>query len=1389
MSQPFRPEAGGPSDTQTKRARRRLQIEAIDPLEGRQLMAPYIPTSNVTATLIPATVVPPTNTNLGTVAFTSTADALSAAAYTSVSQFTPLSSYGGNIVRIQAGPGGDFGKGVYAITRGAGDNAGNPGVVSRPGVIYRTDPVTGKSSVFFDLNTVVSQLSPGATAANSLLPSTGLINFYDLAFDPEGVFDGKPSLFVTSSDSSNPAKNAVYRIGPDGSFLGAFIGFNGAGGSSSGPFDRAPTAVLVPPVEQQKFLKGLFVGDGNSRAVLSPAAGNIAPGAGSVAIPNANAVLFFDANAFRPGQNVNLTNLPAGVNSSGLTLGPQTSLRSSNSSYASPVYSTFADFGTPALAPLIPAVPGLSGVQGLGGELLIGGGRVAGSFTDPNSATPDTNGAITTPFRRFEDSAFDYYGYFSYGTTITAGVGGAGPTVGTPTFAGSEFVADLATGLAVTATSVPIVIGTAPNQVTIPATGISIPIQGPGSVGVQLTPPGSATGLLQPITTNGNTTGGTNFGGRIIRITPAGVINVFANGFRTSGNQDASSIANSSLSLSFSADGTILYVADDDAIWQFKTITSLADSTSGQLIGLGDIRSLGVPYEGQDSAVAIIDTGVDANTPNFRGRVSAGANITLAGNITHGATGGNAAGNDDTSSVATPNGHGTLVAGVVAQFVPQATLEPVNIFTANLAAPNNSTNDLLYNGLGYTAANPFVSDPVRVNTQDRVIAANLGFGTSRTFQTEGQAYHSYPQIVIAFKNQMAKLRALGIQPIAAAGQLGNNGNINDNGATFGSFDGISLPAVLNEVISVTGSYSFPFANSATSTPDDPGSGVYPRPRGPVLAISNIAAAGNSGLQILGNAATVTAADALIFKDKILNSSNRNVVTDFTAPEVNVPTFRRTFAGDGSSYNVFTEGGTSLSSAEVTGSYAVVASALDYWTKISQSGVTVDGYLTTKAGVRQLDFGANQLYNLSPYATPDGINSILQWTAVPATDAPSSADTLVSNQPTLFGATNYREISRVDVGNAIAAIEQTEALRYLFAHNDIPLIDANHNGIITAAEVQAFVDEATQVGQPEAAAMASLLGGTARTGNSDVRLVGAGLSLPPGAGAVATNGQTLTGDQPDQPDVLQRRFNLLDYSADGILNGGVTIDQLKTLVHTLLPVPDAFVVTDRQRSSNNGYLVDARPLRNYHDLQHLVPSFVFVPKSAIHKFRGISPAKFGVNKKLPPALQSPIYTLFAPAPAKPKTKAKLAADAKAAALATPAPATGTATTAATPIAATPAAINPTPTTNPIAAALTTTTASGTANPISTFLSNPGGTKSTSTVPGTNDLAPTQLSTPTPVATTGTPAATTAGGTASTTAKTAAAISPLDKPAAKVPAKVVHKTVWQRIGDSFKGLVGK
>ena len=65
-----------------------------------------------------------------------------------------------------------------------------------------------------------------------------------------------------------------------------------------------------------------------------------------------------------------------------------------------------------------------------------------------------------------------------------------------------------------------------------------------------------------------------------------------------------------------------------------------------------------------------------------------------------------------------------------------------------------------------------------------------------------------------------------------------------------------------------------------------------------------------------------------------------------------------------------------------------------------------------------------------------------------------------------------------MANAIAAVEGYVAVNYLFAHHDWEYIDTNHDGLVTASEVQTFTDNAAAMGLPEAGAMAALLGGTA-----------------------------------------------------------------------------------------------------------------------------------------------------------------------------------------------------------------------------------------------------------------------------------------------------------------------
>ena len=122
MSQPPRPQAHGPA----QRRRRQMKFEAVQPLEERCLLAPVVAVSPILAAGAghdQAGTSAPTNVTVTL----GTADTgfLTAAPFTSVSELTPISSFGGDIVRIRSGPGGPFGNDVYAISRGAGENSAN----------------------------------------------------------------------------------------------------------------------------------------------------------------------------------------------------------------------------------------------------------------------------------------------------------------------------------------------------------------------------------------------------------------------------------------------------------------------------------------------------------------------------------------------------------------------------------------------------------------------------------------------------------------------------------------------------------------------------------------------------------------------------------------------------------------------------------------------------------------------------------------------------------------------------------------------------------------------------------------------------------------------------------------------------------------------------------------------------------------------------------------------------------------------------------------------------------------------------------------------------------------------------------------------------------------
>ncbi len=123
MSQPSRPRSRGTAE----RRRREVKFDLPVPLERRALMAPIVATYPLTVSYTPSTAATPLNSDLGTVtvsANTSSTTLDTMAPITSVSELTPISAFGNQIVTIAAGPGGVFGEDVYAITRGPGDNAG-----------------------------------------------------------------------------------------------------------------------------------------------------------------------------------------------------------------------------------------------------------------------------------------------------------------------------------------------------------------------------------------------------------------------------------------------------------------------------------------------------------------------------------------------------------------------------------------------------------------------------------------------------------------------------------------------------------------------------------------------------------------------------------------------------------------------------------------------------------------------------------------------------------------------------------------------------------------------------------------------------------------------------------------------------------------------------------------------------------------------------------------------------------------------------------------------------------------------------------------------------------------------------------------------------------------
>ena len=466
-----------------------------------------------------------------------------------------------------------------------------------------------------------------------------------------------------------------------------------------------------------------------------------------------------------------------------------------------------------------------------------------------------------------------------------------------------------------------------------PACTVVVPVQGPGSVGVKLENPNATLRPGQQSAGRAITSGAESEPRRPDHPdhAPRGRQRL-RGGLQVPRAAGRPSFVDSELHITFSADGTTLWASDNDGIWQFKTTASLADSTTGTLIGLNDLRTLGVPYDGQGSAVAVVDTGVDGQSPPFRGRVTTGTNIwtggpgnqdlaASAGGGTTGAAGGTGTtgttGTAGTSSSGqtlanTFDGHGTPVAGVVAQFVPQATIEPVTIFSpfvgwfahvesrvqpARTGAHRHHRHHLLperhvqcpdHQPSGLQRLEVRCEPPLRERPgtsrqgrpRDR-IEPRLRYNRDlhqRIHSLQAVSPDRYrAQEPVAQAPQAGHRSDRGVWPVwrsaggyeqheyhghrqhGTTGTTGTTGsssgivapgfNSADN-ASLGDVNGMSLPAVLNEVISVTGTYPFPFTTSPSTIPTDPPVGVIPNPLGPVLVFGN-------ALTIGGTASTST----------------------------------------------------------------------------------------------------------------------------------------------------------------------------------------------------------------------------------------------------------------------------------------------------------------------------------------------------------------------------------------------------------------------------------------------------------------------------------------------------------------------------------------------------
>ncbi len=654
-------------------------------------------------------------------------------------------------------------------------------------------------------------------------------------------------------------------------------------------------------------------------------------------------------------------------------------------------------------------------------------------------------------------------------------------------------------------------------------------------------------------------------------------------------------------SITFSADGEIMYVSDGDGVWAFYANT-LAHTAAGTVTGVTDLRELRVPYSGTGLAAAVLDSGVDGSHLGFRGTVSAGFNTLFPGT-----------GNFDFELA----GHGTAVAGILHQIVPNAVIVPVQGY---------GFGDIqdLYENIRYIRDNPTVDDPRTAARESLpIVSVNMSLGVpGRNASSERNAYEEDMSTIIPLKSLFQAYLRMGIVPVASAGNEGND---------FNGMNSSAIPAVINEVIEVIGSYPYGPNSTIVTSPGTP----LPRP--PINFRTTDPA---TRLECTGDEAPPgSAGDQIVFAGKVPSFSSRSRTSDFAAPGVCVNTFALSgFAQFSTAGNQAVQlgtilqefNGTSSAAPFVTGAFVLGRDIMSQWAKVVARGgiisptdtdptlVELNEYLTR-------DLGPNTTINIAAilpllpsfasFLNPDGINALLQWSAIPREDInlgeedfpPTGSDDSVIQERLIF-SDRFRTYSHLNFGTLLSSIEGTIGLRY-FQVNPVQLDLLNRASLDTV--VGGFLTSDTTLisaSDIECFANSNLL--VLPTGQ---RLLPNGISCAVASPTVYNSTSRAMARLLGGSDRVARanRLSFLDLVQNervdnGILPGAADI---AALLERLLPRVNDFPITRRQASADLPYAMDSTAVRNYHDLKILVPSGIYAPSSFPKKLRDKTPQQF------------------------------------------------------------------------------------------------------------------------------------------------------------------------------------